>query len=177
MRTAIIEGKMIRKANRKVIRPTTKKNSTAAEPSRKSVDRSANLSIGTEAKPTRLFHKWFATIAASISKSAGSPIVFFAALASIVVWAASGPYFDFSAGWQMIVNAGTAISTFLMVFIIQNSQNRDGMALQIKLDEIIRALHSANNEIINLETLSHDELEHMQTKFAKIGSTARRENE
>lgn len=169
---------MKRKANRKVIRPTAKKNSSAAEPSRQAVDRSANLSIGTQAKPTRLFfHRWFATIAANISKSAGSPIVFFAALASIVAWAASGPYFGFSAGWQMIVNAGTAISTFLMVFIIQNSQNRDGMALQIKLDEIIRALHSANNEIINLETLSHDELEHMQTKFAKIGSTARRENE
>ena len=155
----------------------TKTNSASEEPSHKVVDYSANLSTGTQAKSTRPFHKWFASVAASISRSAGSPIVFFAALALIVIWAASGPYFGFSAGWQMIVNAGTAISTFLMVFIIQNSQNRDGMALQIKLDEIIRALHGANNKIINLETLSHDELEHLQTKFAKIGSTARRTNE
>ena len=153
------------------------KTKTAPEQSTPQVvDNAKNLSSTPHAPPTRHFHKWFANVAASISKSAGSPIVFFAALAFIVVWAASGPYLGFSAGWQMIVNAGTAISTFLMVFIIQNSQNRDGMALQIKLDEIIRALHGANNEIINLETLSHEELENMQTKFAKIGSTARREN-
>ena len=151
----------------------TKTNSATAEPSRKVVDCSANSSPGTQVKTTRLFHKWFAAVAANISKSAGSPIVFFVALTSIVLWGASGPYLGFSAGWQMIVNAGTSISTFLMVFIIQNSQNRDGMALQIKLDEIIRSLRGANNEIINLETLSHHELEHMKTKFAKIGSTAR----
>ena len=167
---------MKHKPNRKLLRPTTKKNGTAGGSSHKALDNSANLSTGVQVKPPRQFHKWFASLAASISRSAGSPVVFFVALASIVIWAASGPYLAFSAGWQMIVNAGTAISTFLMVFIIQNSQNRDGMALQIKLDEIIRALDGANNKIINLETLSHDELEHMQTKFAKIGSTARRRN-
>ena len=166
-----------RSNNSKKIGPITETNSATDGPSGKVVDHVANSLPGTQVQTTRLFHKWFASVAANISKSAGSPIVFFVALASIVVWAASGPYLGFSAGWQMIVNAGTAISTFLMVFVIQNSQNRDGMALQIKLDEIIRALHGANNEIINLETLSHDELEHMQTKFAKIGSTARRRNQ
>lgn len=143
----------------------------------KNTENSDTFSIGTQVNPTRQFHKWFATVAASISKSAGSPIVFFIALALILTWAATGPYLGFSPAWQMTINAGTAISTFLMVFIIQNSQNRDGMAVQIKLDEIIRALHGANNELINLETLSHQELEHMQTKFAKIGSTARSESE
>ena len=78
--------------------------------------------------------KSFAAFAAKISKWAGSSTIFIIAAALILVWGASGPYFGFSAGWQMIVNTGTTICTFLMVFIIQNSQNRDGLALQIKLD-------------------------------------------
>jgi low affinity Fe/Cu permease len=170
----MVESEMKRKIGGKKIGPAAKKDSISEATRRAAADHPANTAIGPKAKPKRFFNLWFATVAATISKSAGSPIVFFAALIFIVIWAVSGPYLGFSAGWQMILNAGTGISTFLMVFIIQNSQNRDDMALHIKLDEIIRALHGANNKIINLQTLSHEELEHLQTKFATIGSTARR---
>ena len=118
--------------------------------------------------------KSFAAFAAKISKWAGSSTIFIIAAALILVWGASGPYFGFSAGWQMIVNTGTTICTFLMVFIIQNSQNRDGLALQIKLDEIIRAIGAAQNGMIDLEELSQQELEDMKQKFAKIGQRARK---
>jgi low affinity Fe/Cu permease len=134
---------------------------------------SDRLTTGAYYSTIRGFNKWFASFASRISKAAGSPLVFCLALASILFWAASGPYLGYSPGWQMVVNTGTTICTFLMVFIIQNSQNRDGMALQIKLDELIRAVHGAKNGMINLETLSHEELEDMQIEFAEIGSTAR----
>ena len=118
--------------------------------------------------------KYFAAFAAKISKWAGSSTVFILAAALILVWGATGPYFGFSASWQMILTTGTTICTFLMVLTIQNSQNRDGMALQIKLNEIIRATGSAQNRMINLEELSHQELEDMKHKFAKIGQRARK---
>ena len=117
--------------------------------------------------------KSFAVFAAKTSKWAGSSMVFALAAGLILVWAVSGPYFNFSQNWQMIVNTGTTICTFLMVFIIQNSQNRDGMALQIKLDEIIRAIGPAENSIIDLEDLSHQELEAMKAKFALLAKKAR----
>ena len=100
-------------------------------------------------------------------------MVFASAAGLILAWAVSGPYFRFSQNWQMIVNTGTTICTFLMVFIIQNSQIRDGMALQIKLDEIIRAIAPAENSIIDLEELSHQELEPMKAKFAVLAKDAR----
>ena len=115
----------------------------------------------------------FASFANKLSKWAGSPLVFSAALLSILAWAVSGPYFGYSPLWQMIVNTATTICTFLMVFIVQNSQNRDGLAVQIKLDEIIRAVHGAKNGLINLESLSREEMEQLQAKFAEIGSNAR----
>ena len=115
----------------------------------------------------------FALFASHASKFAGSSTAFAIAFFSILVWALTGPYFGFSAGWQMIVNTGTTIATFLMVFVIQNSQNRDGLALQIKLDEIIRALGSAKNEMIDLEGLSHEELEDLKLEFAELGDKAR----
>jgi low affinity Fe/Cu permease len=90
-----------------------------------------------------------------------------------LAWAVCGPFFGYSAEWQMVVNTGTTICTFLMVFIIQNSQNRDGMALQIKLDEIIRAVGAAQNSMIDLESLSHKELEDLSEKFARLGQKAR----
>ncbi len=121
------------------------------------------------------FETWFGFFAAKISKWAGSPLVFTAALISILAWAACGPYFGYSDTWQMIVNTGTTICTFLMVFVIQNSQNRDGLAVQIKLDEIIRSLQGAKNTMIDLEDLSQQELEELRVKFAEIGNKARKQ--
>ncbi len=116
----------------------------------------------------------FAAFSAVISKWAGSSIAFALASLSILIWAVCGPIFNYSAEWQMIVNTGTTICTFLMVFIIQNSQNRDGMALQIKLDEIIRAVGSAKNSMIDLESLSQEELESLREKFAMVAQKARK---
>lgn len=116
----------------------------------------------------------FATFAAGLAKWAGSPLVFAVALASVLIWAACGPLFEYSEGWMLVVNTGTTIMTFLMVFIIQNSQNRDGLAVQIKLDEIIRAIHGAKNAMINLEELPQEELEVLRVKFAKMATKARK---
>jgi low affinity Fe/Cu permease len=119
------------------------------------------------------FEKAFATFASQVSRWAGSSAAFFLAAFFIIAWSLSGPYFGFSSEWQMIVNTGTTICTFLMVFVIQNSQNRDGLALQIKLDEIIRAVGSAKNAMIDLEELSQEELDSMKDRFAQIGASAR----
>ena len=119
------------------------------------------------------FEKSFAYFASIVSKWTGSSIAFCIAALSIIIWAASGPYFGYSAGWQMVVNTGTTIATFLMVFVIQNSQNRDGLALQIKLDEIIRAIGKAENSLIDLEDRSQEELDQMKEEFANIAVKAR----
>jgi low affinity Fe/Cu permease len=118
--------------------------------------------------------KLFASFASKIAQVAGSPYAFAAALSFIIGWAAFGPAAGFSENWQLIVNTGTTICTFLMVFVIQNSQNRDGLALQIKLDELIRALGAAKDDMIDLESLSVTELKEVQERFAKLGSNARK---
>ena len=117
--------------------------------------------------------KKFADFANRIAKLAGSSLVFFVAASLIIVWAILGPFFGFSPGWQTIISTVTSISTFLMVFLIQNSQNRDGLALQIKLNELIRAQVDAKDEMIDLENLSHIELETLKAKFGRIGKRAR----
>ena len=91
----------------------------------------------------------------------------------ILLWAISGPFFGFSPSWQMVVNTVTTIATFLMVFVIQNSQNRDGLALQIKLDEIIRAVGKAENSLIDLEDRSQQELDQIKNEFARLAVKAR----
>jgi low affinity Fe/Cu permease len=119
------------------------------------------------------FEKSFALFASKVSKWTGSSAAFCLAALLILVWAVSGPYFGFSPSWQMVVNTGTTIGTFLMVFVIQNSQNRDGLALQIKLDEIIRAIGKAENEFMDLEDRSQEELDEIKADFATIALKAR----
>ena len=119
------------------------------------------------------FEKSFAVFASKVSKWTGSSAAFCIALLLILGWAISGPYFGFSPSWQMVVNTGTTIGTFLMVFVIQNSQNRDGLALQIKLDEIIHAISKAQNSFLDLEDRSQDELDQIKDQFAKIALKAR----
>lgn len=113
---------------------------------------------------------WFAVFAAAISRRAGSPMVFAVAPMSNLAWAACGPYFGYSEAWQMAVNTATAICTCPMVFVIQN---RGGLAVRIKLDEIIHAIHGAKNSMIDLEDLPQDGLEKLRVDFAEFGLKAR----
>jgi low affinity Fe/Cu permease len=104
------------------------------------------------------FSEAFTRIASAVSRWTGRPLVFLACCAIVVVWAVTGPMFHYSDTWQLIINTGTTIVTFLMVFLIQNTQNRDNAALQAKLDELIRVT-KAKNEFIGIENLSDTELE------------------
>ena len=98
----------------------------------------------------------------------GSAWAFIIAITVIIVWAATGAMFHFSDTWQLIINTGTTIVTFLMVFLIQNTQNRDGKAIQLKLDELIRALEGARNKLVDLEDLSDEELKKLQKEFERL---------
>src|ERR1041384_4632627 len=98
----------------------------------------------------------------------GSPWLFCLACVTIIVWAAVGPLFHFSDTWQLVINTGTAIVTFLMVFLIQNTQNRDSRAIHLKLDELIRALQGARNTLVNLEEMSDEELDALQKEFERV---------
>ncbi len=120
--------------------------------------------------------KGFAAFASAIARAAGSPAAFTLAVVSLVAWALCGPLFGYSEGWQLVINTGTTIVTFMMVFVIQNSQNRDSMAIQIKLDELIRA-SGAKNSMIDLECLSAEELAELRVKFAEIADEARKDEE
>lgn len=131
-----------------------------------------NKSCPQDKKPLNV-NDIFSKFAGKVAWAAGSPITFGIALAALLIWAASGPYFGYTQGWQLLVNTGTTITTFLMVFVIQNSQNRDGLAAQIKLDEIIRAVGGAKNSMIDLECLSDKELAELRVKFAEIAEEAR----
>jgi low affinity Fe/Cu permease len=108
--------------------------------------------------------KLFAQFANRVAHIAGNPVTFLACVALVVLWAASGPFFGFSETWQLVINTGTTIITFLMVFVIQNTQNRDGAAVQTKLDEIIRT-SDAENEFVGIEKLTDDELEKMHARI------------
>jgi low affinity Fe/Cu permease len=110
------------------------------------------------------FH-WFA---ARTSLVLGSPWAFFLALTVVVVWLLSGPVFHFSDTWQLVINTSTTIVTFLMVFLIQNTQNRDAKALHLKLDELIRATRTARNELIELENMSDPELAKLEAEFQSL---------
>jgi low affinity Fe/Cu permease len=108
----------------------------------------------------------FARFATKTSEWAGKPVIFILALSIVIVWAALGPFFDYSETWQLIINTGTTIVTFLMVFVLQNAQTRDTRAIQAKLNEIILTSH-AENRFIGIENLDEDELKHLDRLVAK----------
>jgi low affinity Fe/Cu permease len=112
------------------------------------------------------FAKWTA-------KATGRPAAFCLAAAVIVVWAVTGPLFKFSDTWQLVINTGTTIVTFLMVFLIQNTQNRDTEALQVKLDELLRVTKGAHVALLDLEELDDKELDHIRMGYEKLASKAR----
>ena len=107
----------------------------------------------------------------------GSAWAFVAALLIIIVWAITGPVFHFSDTWQLVINTGTTIVTFLMVFLIQNTQNRDAKAMHLKLDEVIRALKRARNEMVDLEELSDEELDRLEDQFRRLRARAETQGE
>jgi len=111
---------------------------------------------------------WFSRFATSIARLVGHPMMFLGAVIALVIWAASGPIFHFSDTWQLIINTGTTIITFLVVFLIQNTQNRDAKALHLKLDELIRSHSPAHNDMIDIENLSDEELEELEKRYAAI---------
>jgi low affinity Fe/Cu permease len=118
--------------------------------------------------------RWrFANIARSISTLVGRPAAFAIAVLAIVLWAGSGPLFGFSDTWQLVVNTSTTIVTFLMVFVIQNTQNRDTVAIQIKLDELIRATQGAHNAVLDLEELEEEQLRAYLQRYEQLAAGAR----
>ena len=115
---------------------------------------------GANKRPTTI-NSAFGTIANNIAREAGRPFAFITALVIVIVWGATGPIFHYSDTWQLVINTGTTIVTFLMVFLIQNSQNRDSAAIQVKLDELIR-VSAAKNFFVGIEHLTDDEIERLR---------------
>ena len=123
-------------------------------------------------RPTKS-SSWFTSFAKATSRATGRPDAFVVAAAVIVVWALTGPIFRFSDTWQLVINTSTTIVNFLMVFLIQNTQNRDSEALQIKLDELIRATEGAHNGLLDLEELEEREFDQIRLTYSKLAKKAR----
>ena len=115
-----------------------------------------------------LFHK----VAQKTSDIVGSSWAFVSAIIIVLIWAVSGPAFGYSDTWQLVINTGTTILTFLIVFLVQNTQNRDAKAIHLKLDELIRAIHKARNELLDIEDLSDSELKSLHQEFVVISKKA-----
>jgi len=116
---------------------------------------------------------WYSRFAKGAAHFCGRPRVFVLAVGVVAVWVVTGPIFEFSDTWQLVINTATTIVTFLMVFLIQNTQNRDTEAIQLKLDELIRSTRGAHNALLDLEVLEEDTLDAFRAKYAALASAAR----
>ena len=132
--------------------------------------------INEEIKEKKGLSGWFQKIASYITRATGSAIAFILAIVVILVWIVTGPLFNFSDTWQLIINTGTTIITFLMVFIIQQTQNKDSMAMQLKLNELIACDKRASNRLIVVEELTQEELEILKKFYVKLAALAKEEN-
>jgi low affinity Fe/Cu permease len=128
---------------------------------------------GDSMETTLIFHR-FAKGTANVT---GKAVTFAVCVATVLIWAAAGPVFGFSDSWQLIINTGTTIVTFLMVFLIQNTQNRDTQEMHLKLDELIRATKGARNVLLNLEEPDDKQLEHLKRVYDRLGQKARRDGD
>lgn len=126
---------------------------------------------------TEMKTSWFVMFSRRLATLSGRAQTFLMALLLIIVWALSGPLFDFSDTWQLVINTTTSLITFLMVFLIQNTQNRDTEAIQIKLDELIRVTQGAHNALLNLENLGEQQIEEFRKKYERLASKAKQELE
>ncbi len=114
------------------------------------------------------FSKW-------TSRGAGKPVTFVGAIVVVIAWAVTGPIFGFSDSWQLVINTGTTIITFLMVFLLQNTQYRDSEAIQIKLDELIRVIEGAHNALLELEELDQKDLDRIKAEYGRLAEKARKD--
>src|SRR2546428_446274 len=124
-----------------------------------------NSKTFTPRKPSSRFQ----TFARKSARATGHPIAFGMALLTILIWALTGPLFGFSDTWQLVINTGTTIITFLMVFLIQNTQNRDAQAIHLKLDELLRGVQGARTGLVDLEDLTDEQLALLQEEFRRLG--------
>ena len=128
-------------------------------------------------KQTNRWKRMFDVFATRVTKVTGTPAAFLLAFIVIIAWAVTGPVFHYSDTWQLVINTGTTIITFLMVFVIQQSQNKDTIALQIKLNELIAATRGASNRLISVEDLSPDELNQLKDFYIKLSELSKKEND
>lgn len=135
------------------------------------------MSIETKAFKKKGFSARFESIANRITYATGSSSAFLIAVGVIIVWAVSGPLFAFSDTWQLVINTGTTIITFLMVFIIQQSQNKDSMAMQLKLNELLASNERASNRLVDIEDLTQEELETLKKFYVKLSKLAKKDND
>ena len=119
----------------------------------------------------------FGKMSNKVTKATGSPMAFITALTIVIIWAITGPIFGFSDTWQLVINTGTTIVTFLMVFIIQQSQNKDTIAIQLKLNELIACSEKASNRLIDIEDLTDEELDKIKKFYIKLAELAEKEND
>ncbi|OAE47958.1 low affinity iron permease family protein [Agrobacterium tumefaciens] len=117
-------------------------------------------------------NRFFTQFASRIASFSGSPTAFVVALGTVIVWGISGPLFGFSEVWQLVINTGTTIVTFLMIFLVQNSQNRDSAAMEAKLDELLRAVKKARGDFIGIEHLTENEIEEIRARLEKENGCA-----
>jgi low affinity Fe/Cu permease len=124
-------------------------------------------------RPTKS-KSWFSRFAKWTARYSGRPLTFCLAVGLVLAWAVTGPYFNFSETWQLVINTGTTIITFLMVFLIQSTQNRDAEAVQVKLDEIIRSIKGAHTALLDLEELEEEELDEIHGQYEELAAQARK---
>lgn len=139
-----------------------------------SVDRALGM---RQSRRKKGFKRWFEKAANIITRATGSSTTFLIAFLIIIIWAVSGPVFHYSDTWQLVINTGTTIITFLMVFLIQQSQNKDSLAIQLKLNELIAAEERASNRLITVEDLTQDELEILKKFYIRLSQLARDGND
>lgn len=118
-------------------------------------------------------NSWFGRFAKGTSRAAGRPAAFLVAMGVVVLWAATGPLFGYSDTWQLVINTGTTVVTFLMVFLIQATQNRDAEAIQVKLDELIRATEGAHNALLDLEDIDEEQMDRIRDRYTNLAESAR----
>jgi low affinity Fe/Cu permease len=139
-----------------------------AAPNAERDDAPLDARVGAADPKTAHFGDWFTRFAKGCSLAAGKSWAFTLAIAAVVIWALLGPRYHYSDTWQLVINTATTIITFIMVFLIQNTQNRDSRAIHLKLDEIIRSIHEAHNELIDVENLSDQELEKLSKRYERL---------